>query len=320
MSKAERVAKALLNAVFDPEEGDPNLKEEYEMTIGSILLDEEDPAKRFVNHLWYTIIDQRRDVKDFVIPMMASLMLSGIDPNAIVNNKEETREIITAVLSSYGHELKYSKADMKRLVEDGYYSRKLGSRSDAILDTVEKIKERYDSWKGFKNKILENRSRYMKDGKLRRKEVSEYPYVSEKSFSFFLRDIEPILLDPELIPIPIDSNVAQSIQLTGMLFDEWPPSEDEIVNKKKRDQQEAVEKITGRVRGLARTFDESPRKTVQLAQSLFLYGAEYCQKCPKKEGEKYRPISCPIKNQCMVGNHLNQRQIQELVEGVKGSA
>lgn len=161
MDRAKKVARALTSAVFDPQEGDSNLKKEYEITIGSILLNEGDPPERFVNHLWYTIIDQRRDVKDFVIPMMASLVLSGINPDTMVDNRKEAGDVITAILCSYGHELKYSEEDMEKLVQDGYYSRKLGSRSDAMLNTVGKIKERYGSWKGFKNEILKNRSRYM---------------------------------------------------------------------------------------------------------------------------------------------------------------
>lgn len=320
MTEPLEVAEALIKAVFNPEEGDPSLRDEYEMTIGSILLHEDDPPERFVNHLWYTIIDQRRDVKDFVIPMMASLMLAGLDPDSIVDNREEAGEIITAVLSFYGHELKYSKEDMERLVRDGYYSRRVGSRSDAILETVAKIKERYGSWKMFKDVILEKRNRYMKDEKLRRRDVSEYPYVSEKSFAFFLRDIEPVLLDPELIPIPIDSNVAQSIQLTGLLFEDWPPERDQIIDMGKRTERKAVGRITSRVRELAESFDETPRKTVQLAQALFLLGAEYCQNCPKKTVGEYRPIPCPIQNYCMMGSYLDQKQIRELLKEVRGHA
>jgi hypothetical protein len=65
-----------------PEKLDLRLRQEYEITIGSIIIDEEDVAERFVNHLWYTIIDQRRDV---VIPMMTTLMLSNTSPFFMLN-------------------------------------------------------------------------------------------------------------------------------------------------------------------------------------------------------------------------------------------
>ncbi|MBD3205938.1 hypothetical protein GF319_06295 [Candidatus Bathyarchaeota archaeon] len=77
----EKIVKRLLQLIHGPpSEREPELRSEYEITIEPIIVKTEDPAENFVNHLWYTIIDQRRDVKDFVIPMMSSLMISGFNP------------------------------------------------------------------------------------------------------------------------------------------------------------------------------------------------------------------------------------------------
>ncbi|MFW6116994.1 MAG: hypothetical protein ACOC6G_00230 [Thermoproteota archaeon] len=313
--ESEATVQKLLSLVYgDESQLDPALRREFEITIENLLLEEGDSAVEFVNHLWYTIIDQRRDVKDFVIPMMASLMLSGFNPDYVVENRDEAREVLTAVLTVYGHELKYPKEDVERLVEDGYYSRMVGSRTDAVVETLGDIYGRYggDSpWRTFKEDVLRRRSRIIREDRLAKSVVRDWPYIRSKSFRFFLRDIEPILADPEAIPVPVDTNVAQCIQKTGLLFEKWPPDPSEVIPVLQRGQKDNERRITRKVKELAQWAREDcgiceicdpirchSRRIVYLAQVLFLMGAVYCQRCCTRG--KINVIDCPMNDCCMV--------------------
>ena len=323
------IVQRLLILIHGPEpQRDLVLRNEYDITIDPILVNTNDPAEHFVNHLWYTIIDQRRDVKDNVIPMMASLMTSGFNPNFVINNKEESIEILLAILTSYGHELKFPKSDVERLFEDGYYSQKVGSRSDAILKTLESIHSTYPSsnpWKSFKTDILKRRAEIIKNDRLAKTIVKEWPYIQSKSFKFFLRDIEPILDDSDMIPVPVDTNVAQGIQKTGLFFEEWLPKTNNIIPINRRTQKESEERIIRTIKKLAKYNEDTcilcdqcdkqnchSRRIVYLAQALFLMGAEYCQKCFTRPTR--RMIACPLQDLCMLSINRNNTGTLDFLE------
>jgi len=318
-----------------PEKRDTRLHQEYEVTIGSIILEEKDPAERFVNHLWYTIIDQRRDVKDFVIPMMATFMLAGFNPDYACDEPSAALEILTAVLTAYGHELKYSGKDNETLRRDGYYSQRTPSRSESVLKTLRSIKNSYRSpikpWKTFKDEMLKRRGMIIRNTRVAERFVRNWPFISGKSFRFFLRDIEPILLDPESISIPIDSNVAQSIQKTGLMFDQWPPKPSEVIPVNRRGERDFERRITQRIRNIAIwNGDECEicpecnkdachsRRIVYLAQTLFLLGAEYCQRCSVKGQRKI--VSCPLNDKCMLSVYSDHPQTLEFLKRLEEKA
>jgi len=308
---------------------DPRLRQEYEITIDSIILNEEDSAERFVNHLWYTIIDQRRDVKDFVIPMMATLMLSGFNPDFACNEPDEALEFLTSVLTAYGHELKYSSKDNEALLKDGYYTKRVASRPESILKTLMSIRRNYGRlgrpWQRFKEYILKHRSLIIKNRKFAERVVKDWPLISSKSFRFFLRDIEPILSDPNAIPVPVDSNVARSIQKTGIMFDQWPPNLSEVIPVSRRGEKKSEKRITERIKnisvwngedcGICSKCDKSSchaRRMVYLAQALFLLGSEYCQRCCVNG--KLKLVPCPLSSRCMLSLYLEHPMISIFIK------
>jgi len=315
------------------EKQDLRLRQEYEVTIGSIILKEEAPAERFVNHLWYTIIDQRRDVKDFVIPMMATLMFSGFNPDFACDEPNEALELLTSVLTAYGHELKYSSQDNEALLRDGYYNKKTSSRSESILKTLISIKNNYGRpdrpWQRFKEYVLKHRSLIIRDRKFAERLVKDWPFINSKSFRFFLRDIEPILSDPNAIPIPVDSNVAQSIQKTGLMFDQWPPNPSEVIPVSRRGEKIFERRITQRIKNLSAWNCEEcgicsecnknschARRIVYLAQALFLLGSEYCQRCCANG--KFEIVPCPLTRKCMLSLYLEHPMISIFIRRLEG--
>jgi hypothetical protein len=324
------LVQKILELVHGPSEKlDPILRREYKVTIDSIIIEEKDMAERFVNHLWYTIIDQRRDVKDFVIPMMTSLMLSGFNPDYVLTEPAESLELLSAILTAYGHELKYSTEDNDKLKIDGYYRQRTPSRSESVVKTIQSISRQYgfskNPWHTFKQDILKRRSLLIKNDTLANRLVREWPFVSSKSFKFFLRDIEPMLSDPEGIPIPIDSNVAQSIQKTGLMFDNWPPNASDVIPVSKRGERGFEKRFAERVKSISLLKDEEcgicdkcdkdrchARRMVYLAQTLFLLGAEYCQRCYVRNQRKI--VTCPLNDDCMLSKYRDHPQIHDFIE------
>lgn len=301
------------------------LDEEYKITIAPLLLKEDDSPERFFNHLWYTIIDQRRDVRNIVIPIMASLMIAGFNVNFVLKKPEESAEILANILSAYGHELKVPRRDVDRLVEDGFHTKAVPSRPQAIVDTIYKLCERFKiseikDLEAFRKDIIQNRANYLRNGKLRGEFVKGLPLIGPKSFYFFLRDIEP-LADPRAVPIPIDTNVAQSIQKTGLMFDSWPPELSQVIPVANRGKYARV--FEDRIRYLVSETNPHAKnwkmtyseRIVRLSEMLFLLGAVYCQKCPSK-GKKKLHINdkCPFKERCMLALNVKGDWIKKMLQ------
>lgn len=299
---------------------DRQLRREYDITIESILISERDSAERFVNHLWYTILDQQRDVKDMVIPMMATLMLSGFHPDYVISHPQDAIEILTAVLTAYGHQQKYAQKDNDRLRDDGYYPNRIASRSQAIINTITAIQRQFGTWPQFKSSMLTQRSQLMQNDKLVNDQVRLWPFINSKSFRFFLRDIEPILPHPDMIPIPIDSNVAQSLQKTGLMHDQWPPALETVIPIEHRTDPRYERQFANQIKqlaywpeencGLCNSCDKTrchALRIVCLAQSLFLLGMAYCQRCCTQG--RIHVIPCPLNDTCMLSLHRNNPRI-----------
>ncbi|MHA1249848.1 MAG: hypothetical protein ACTSRP_07650 [Candidatus Helarchaeota archaeon] len=191
----------------------------------------------------------------------------------------------------------------------------------------------FDGSENFKDFILNNRNILSSDKSKRKKFVKIFPYVSEKSISFMLRDISPPLDSPNIIPIPVDVNVCHSIQKTGLLFDSWPPPSNNIIPKKKITSKSNYEIIRNRICSLSRPFEDLCSKCehklkcdtesnnfnkcwasriVDLSRSLFLLGTVYCQKpiCLKNS-------PCPFHNECMLPN-LKESEISSFLEIFSG--
>jgi hypothetical protein len=301
-----------------------SLVEEYRITIAPILLKENDPPERFFNHFWYTIIDQRRDVRNIVIPVMASLMIAGFNVNFALENPEESVEILANVLSAYGHELKIPSNDIARLVNDGFHARTVPSRPQAVIDTIHKLCERFKireikDLETFRRNIIQNRANYVGNEKLRKDFLKGLPLIGPKSFYFFLRNIEP-LADLLEVPTPIDTNVAQSIQKTGLMFDSWPPKLSQVIPVAERGKH--VEAFGKRIRCLVSEANPHiknwkmtyPERIVRLSEILFLLGAVYCQKCPKGKGKLHINEACPFKEKCMLALNVEKDWIREMLQ------
>ena len=73
--------KELVNAILRALEEDESMKRAYERTIEPIILNlEKDDNDKFINRFAYTIIDQRRDVENIVIPIWISFLSTNLTP------------------------------------------------------------------------------------------------------------------------------------------------------------------------------------------------------------------------------------------------
>ncbi|MHA1169723.1 MAG: hypothetical protein ACTSRU_17985 [Candidatus Hodarchaeales archaeon] len=316
----DEISESLLAALYgSSNELDKELIQEREIVIEPLILNISDPPERFINHLLYTVINQRRDVKNVIIPIQMTLVLAGISPDMIIENIEKTRDVITAVLIAYGHDLKYSDQDYIELKEDEFNEAKQGSRSSGYVDNAVYLFERFNSWENVKKYFLELREKSLNDNKDLKALDSNLKYISTKSLRFFLRDIRPVVSDHRNIPIPIDTNVIQAIQKTGLLFDKWPPDPTKSIPVKDREKhQQEIEKRVKLICKLLKRKVESSFKLNELivafAEALFLLGAVYCQLCPVNAKKNPKILEkCPFKGKCMMARHIENPEILDLI-------
>ena len=308
--------KELVNAILRALEEDESMKRAYERTIEPIILNlEKDDNDKFINRFAYTIIDQRRDVENIVIPIWISFLSTNLTPSKIQElfRKEKDAEILLkslfkAILTVYGHELKLEENEIEKLVDEKFYRQKVASRVEALLKCYKYLvlwdlfleewrKEtgEEETAKNFKEFIAKNRIRLIKDGKLLNKLAKIFPMIAAKSILFFLRDVEPCPEDPDEVAIPIDVNVARAIQMTGIHHKDVIPLEKASSPKEMKMLQEslreaATENIEDR--------KMQAKRIIKLDRGLFVLGMLYCQKCTEKEAK------CPhtIKNLCRFHN------------------
>ncbi|MBD3229236.1 MAG: hypothetical protein GF329_13720 [Candidatus Lokiarchaeota archaeon] len=266
--------------------------DEYKIKIKPILIsrdsegeiDDESLLNRFV----YTIVDQQRDVENTVIPLWNALLYYGINYNFVKHSKFASQYIST-ILQAYGHQQYHTKEERTLMHQS------LGSRTDGILEAY-----RNRSPSEFLEIIIKKQKDLLGLFEI----LKEYYFISDKSASFFLRDVEGF----DFSLVPIDSNVARSLQMSGLFFIQLDKNPIEfrnitkdIIPIKKRTNEKNFRALSDKIFELSEKFGKSPYK---LNRYLFLLGADFCQS--KNCG------NCRIGNLCFY-NNLNNIEKNEFL-------
>ena len=237
----------------------------FEIKIKPILISK-DPNGHFnentlLNRFAYTIIDQQRNVESIIIPLWNALMYYGMNHEFLLNS-EFASQFISTMLQAYGHQQYHTKKELK--LQD----KNLGSRTEALLDCYNKITPLE-----FFKLIRDNQN----DLLLLYRILKKYSFVSDKSASFFLRDIEGF----EYSLVPIDSNVARSVQRTGLFFHDLNKEDTnfqdifkKIIPIKERTKEINFKAISAKIFEVCEIKKRSP---YELNRYLFLLGADFCQ-------------------------------------------
>jgi len=239
--------------------------EGFETKIRPILISRDSNGKfdqiEMLNRFAYTIVDQQRDVESVVIPLWNALLYYGMNRTFLCESSYAS-EFVSSIFQAYGHQQYHTKVDLELQGSSG------ASRTDAFLDCY---KTRTPS--EFLDLIIENREHLLKLFEI----LKQYSFIADKSAAFFLRDIEGL----EFSLVPIDSNVARSIQRTGLFFTK--KNEDNLIFEeiirnvipiKKRTEQTNFRALSDKIFEICEENSESPYK---FNRYLFLLGADFCQ-------------------------------------------
>lgn len=249
-------------------------------------------SSEILNRLAYTIIDQQRDVSSVVIPIWVTLMYLGVN-HEFLSKSKHAGELVQSVLQAYGHQQYHTREDLKLAGKSG------ASRTDAFIDVYKK----YDP-DSFLNFIISHK----KNIETIFKELNTLKFISYKSASFFLRDIEGIEYDI----LPIDVNVAYSFQLTGLFFikeDGMPPFETiikSVVGVSRRNDPGNYRKISDKMLRLCSEEGFSPH---QINRYFFLLGSDFCQNLKCTE--------CFLSDCCYFNSELSSDQKKSFIERLK---
>ncbi|PAV05461.1 hypothetical protein [Methanobacterium bryantii] len=248
-----------------------------------------DPVE-LLNRLAYTIVDQQRDVASIVIPIWVNMMYKDINPDFLAKSPYAT-EFVQSMFKAYGHQNYHSKTDFEIRGKGG------ASRTDAFVQAYNEYSP--DEFLDF---IKHNSS----DIESIFKELVKLKYISLKSASFFLRDVEGLEYDI----LPIDVNVAYSFQYTGLFFkDNSLNSFDEVLKEiipvSKRTNIVEYSKISDRMQELCSELGYNP---YELNRYLFLLGADFCQSLKCK--------SCFLRENCYF-NDLSSECKEKFVSRIK---
>lgn len=264
----------------------------FKTKIEPILINKEsdgsfDPIK-ILNRFTYTIVDQQRDVESVVIPIWNTLLYYNMD-HAFLQNSPNAQEFVSAIFQAYGHQQYHTN---KQIV---LQSKRSASRTDAFIEAHEKRDA-----EEFLKTIMDNKRDLFELFNI----LTKYKFVSDKSAAFYLRDIEGIEFDL----VPIDSNVARSIQRTGLFFTNYDCEdisldsiEENIIAIKKRTNPTNFRILSNKIFKISEEANQSPYK---LNRWLFLLGADYCQ------GNKCK--ICKIAGLCFYNNIQENEKIRFL--------
>ena len=237
----------------------------FKTKIEPILINKErggnfDPIK-ILNRFTYTIIDQQRDVESVVIPIWNTLLYYGMDQR-FLQNSPIAQEFVSAIFQAYGHQQYHTKEQIALL------SKGVASRTDAFIEAYKKRDA-----EEFLKTLIDNTGDLLELFNI----LTKYKFVSDKSAAFYLRDIEGIEFDL----VPIDSNVARSIQRTGLFYSKFDGDdislgsiEEKIIAIKKRTNQANFRSLSKKIFEISEEANQSPYK---VNRWLFLLGADYCQ-------------------------------------------
>ena len=237
----------------------------FKIKIEPILINKErdgnfDPIK-ILNRFTYTIIDQQRDVESVVIPIWNTLLYYNMD-QMFLQNSPIAQEFVSAIFQAYGHQQYHTKEQIALI------SKRSASRTDAFIEAYKKR-----GAQEFLKTLIENKGDLINLFKI----LTTYKFVSDKSAAFYLRDIEGIEFDL----VPIDSNVARSIQRTGLFYAEFDGEDislgsikDKVIAIKKRTNPTNFRTLSKKIFEISNEAKQSPYK---INRWLFLLGADYCQ-------------------------------------------
>lgn len=246
--------------------------ETYKKLIEPIIIRKDNKGNfdstELLNRLVYTIVDQQRDVASIIIPIWVNLMYKNVNPD-FLSESPYASEFVQSMFKAYGHQNYHTKFDFKVRGKGG------ASRTDAFIQAYKN-----NTPEDFQNLIVDNSQNI----ELIFEELIKLKYISLKSASFFLRDVEGLEYDI----LPIDVNVAYSFQYTGLFFDSDSfDFKDEIIPVSKRTHLREYSLISDRIFDLCSNLGYNPH---EINRYLFLLGADFCQslKCD----------TCCVRNEC----------------------
>lgn len=206
-------------------------------------------------------------------------MYKNINPD-FLSESPYSNELVQSMFKAYGHQNYHTKQDFEFIGKGG------ASRTDAFI----KAYKTYTP-EDFLSLIFENSQNI----ELIFQELLKLKFISLKSASFFLRDVEGLEYDI----LPIDVNVAYSFQYTGLFFDmDSSKRKDDIIPVSKRTQLREYSLISNRIQDLCLKLGYNPH---EINRYLFLLGADFCQslKCD----------SCCVKNECYFNSlHFEEKE------------
>ena len=269
--------------------------ENYNKLIAPIILKKDAngnfDSTELLNRLSYTIVDQQRDVASIIIPIWVNMMYMNVNPN-FISESPFASELVQSMFKAYGHQNYHTKAEMK-IRGKGW-----ASRTDAFIDVYKKYSP--DEFKDF----ISNNSQ---DIGIIFNELIKLKFISYKSASFFLRDVEGLKYNI----FPIDVNIAYSFQYPGLFFTDdsiknFSDVLDNIVPVSKRGDISHYSNISDKLIDLCSKFDYNPH---EINRFLFLLGADFCQSLKCK--------NCIVKKYCYFNNLPTIGHKKRFIEKIK---
>lgn len=250
----------ILNILFEWIPNSPG----FETKIKPILISKDSNGhfneNALLNRFAYTIVDQQRDVESIIIPLWNALLYYGMNYDFLLNS-EYASQFISSMFQAYGHQQYHIKEELK------IQNKKIGSRTEALMGCYNKRTPAE-----FFRLIKDNQKDLLRLNNI----LKKYSFISDKSASFFLRDIDGF----EYSLVPIDSNVARSVQRTGLYFHDFKNKDnfEEVIRKiipiKERTIERNFKALSEKIFKICKIENKSP---YELNRYLFLLGADFCQ-------------------------------------------
>ena len=197
------------------------------------------------------------------------MMYKDVNPE-FLSESTYASEYVQSMFKAYGHQNYHTKTDFEIRGRGG------ASRTDAFIQAYKEY-----SPDQFLSLITENSHNI----ETIFNELLKLKYISLKSASFFLRDVEGLEYDI----LPIDVNVAYSLQYTGLFF--FNELNKDIIPVSKRTQLREYSKISDKIREICSKLEYNP---YEINRYLFLLGADFCQ--------SLRCEDCCVRESCYFNN------------------
>ena len=206
-------------------------------------------------------------------------MYKNVNPDFLSESPYAT-EFVQSMFKAYGHQNYHTPTDFQIRGRGG------ASRTDAFIQAYKNY-----STEEFYSLITENSQNI----ETIFKELLELKFISYKSASFFLRDVEGLEYDI----LPIDVNVAYSFQYTGLFSDDDPfkNENDNIIPVSKRTKLNEYSKISNKIQDLCLKHGYNPN---EINRYLFLLGADFCQ--------SLRCNDCCVKKYCFFDSLTTEKK------------